>query len=63
MTTTLIRAKNLKIGDKVKSSSGKILNVTKIDITNNKIIVLFDGDMEIDFGHYNEIAVVTSHDE
>lgn len=59
MTTTTIRAKDLKAGDQVKSITGNILTVSKVDKTNNKVIVIFDGDLEIDFGHYNEVTIVS----
>jgi preprotein translocase subunit YajC len=45
-------AKRLVIGDKVVSSSGKILTVSLVVNKANKTIILFDGDMEIDVDPY-----------
>jgi preprotein translocase subunit YajC len=49
----------LKIGDKVLSSSGKELLVSKIIKKENKIIVLFDDDMEVDFDPYFQVKIVS----
>jgi hypothetical protein len=54
-----IRAKDLKIGDKILSSTGKSYKITNLIETNNRIIVLLDGDMEIDFKLYTEIVILT----
>ena len=51
-------AKRLVIGDRVLSSSGKILIVSLLVNKGNRIIVLFDGDMEVDFEPYFQIKVV-----
>jgi len=51
-------AKRLAIGDRVLSSSGKILIVSLVVNKGNRIIVLFDGDMEVDFEPYFQIKVV-----
>jgi hypothetical protein len=51
-------AKRLVIGDRVLSSSGKILIVSLVVDKGNRIIVLFDGDMEVDFEPYFQIKVV-----
>jgi hypothetical protein len=51
-------AKRLVIGDRVLSSSGKILIVSLVVNKGNRIIVLFDGDMEVDFEPYFQIKVV-----
>ena len=52
-------AKRLVIGDKVLSASGKTLTVSLIVNKGNKIIVLFDGDMEVDVDPYLQLRVVT----
>jgi hypothetical protein len=50
--------KRLVIGDKVLSASGKILTVSLVVLKSNRTIILFDGDMEIDFDPYFQIRVV-----
>ena len=50
--------KRLVIGDKVLSASGKILTVSLVVNKGNRTIVLFDGDMEVDFEPYFQIRVV-----
>jgi hypothetical protein len=50
--------KRLVIGDKVLSASGKILTVSLVVNKGNRTIVLFDGDMEVDFDTYFQIKVV-----
>jgi preprotein translocase subunit YajC len=50
--------KQLVIGDKVLSASGKTLTVSLIVPKENRTIVLFDGDMEIDFDPYFRIKVL-----
>ena len=50
--------KRLVIGDRVLSSSGKILTVSLVVNKGNKTIVLFDGDMEVDFEPYFQIKVL-----
>lgn len=50
-------AKNLKKGDKIKSSTNKFFTVSKIIIGTKRTIVLFDGDMEIDFENYHQLNV------
>jgi hypothetical protein len=50
--------KRLVIGDKVLSASGKILTVSLVVNKGNRTIVLFDGDMEVDFDPYFQIKVV-----
>lgn len=40
---------SLEVGDILYSSSGKKMKVTAINKTNNRVNVLLDGDMEIDF--------------
>ena len=51
-------AKNLQVYDKIKSSTGNWLTVKKVEVTANRIIVLFDGDREIDFKPYDSITEV-----
>jgi hypothetical protein len=51
-------AKRLVVGDKVLSASGKTLTVSLIINKGNKTIILFDGDMEVDFDPYFQIKVV-----
>jgi len=51
-------AKRLVIGDRVLSSSGKILTVSLVINKGNKTIILFDGDMEVDFEPYFQIKVL-----
>jgi hypothetical protein len=51
-------AKRLVIGDRVLSASGKILMVSLVVNKSNRTIVLFDGDMEVDFDPYFQIRVV-----
>ena len=51
-------AKNLVIGDRVLSASGNKLLVSMITRKENRTIVLFDGDMEIDFDPYQRLSVV-----
>ena len=50
--------KRLVIGDKVLSASGKILTVSLVVNKSNRTIILFDGDMEVDFDPYFQIKVV-----
>lgn len=52
--------RRLTVGDKVISSTGKILTVSKLILKENRAIVLFDGDMEIDFDPYFQIKVISS---
>ena len=51
-------AKRLVIGDKVLSASGKTLIVSLIVNKGSKIIILFDGDMEVDVDPYLQLKVV-----
>ena len=50
--------KRLVIGDRVLSSTGKILTVSLVVNKANRTIILFDGDMEVDFDPYLQIKVV-----
>mgnify|MGYP006288607735 CR=1 FL=1 len=56
--TTEKIAKRLAIGDKVLSATGKALLVTMVIQKENRTIILFDGDMEIDFDPYQKINVL-----
>jgi hypothetical protein len=51
-------AKRLVIGDRVLSASGKILTVSLVVNKANRTIILFDGDMEVDFDPYFQIKIV-----
>ena len=51
-------AKRLVIGDRVLSASGKKLLVTLVFQKENRTIVMFDGDMEVDFDPYMRLKVV-----
>ena len=58
--TAIISAIHLKKGDKVLSASGNVLTVSNTpEQTANRVIVLLDGDMEIDFKPYDTVRVVT----
>lgn len=50
--------KRLVVGDRVLSASGNILTVSLVVPKANRTIVLFDGDMEIDFDPYMPIKVL-----
>jgi preprotein translocase subunit YajC len=58
VTTTTKAAKSLKKGDKVKSLSGAILIVSSVKNTENSAIVVFNGDLEIDFRPYHPIVTL-----
>jgi hypothetical protein len=51
-------AKRLVIGDRVLSASGKKLLVTLVIQKENRTIVMFDGDMEVDFDPYMRLKIV-----
>ena len=53
-------AKKLAVGDRLQSKTGKVLTVTLVLPKENRVIVLFDGDMEIDFDPYHRLQVVDS---
>jgi hypothetical protein len=55
--TTEKIAKNLVIGDRVLSASSNKLLVTMVIRKENRTIVLFDGDMEVDFEPYQRLNV------
>ena len=44
--------KRLNVGDRVLSASGKLLTVSLVVHKANRTIIIFDGDMEIDFDPY-----------
>jgi hypothetical protein len=50
--------KRLVIGDKVLSASGKLLTVSLVVLKANRTIILFDGDMEVDFDPYTQVKVL-----
>ncbi len=56
-------AKNLVVGDRIRSKTKKILTVTFVLPKDNRIIVLFDGDMEIDFDPYQRLEVLNTIDK
>jgi hypothetical protein len=53
-------AKRLVIGDRVLSASGKKLLVTMVIQKENRTIIMFDGDMEVDFDPYMQISVINA---
>lgn len=66
MTTKAIEtskktAKRLASGDKVLSVTGRILVVSKIIQKENKTVIIFDGDMEIDVDPYIQMNVVVKN--
>lgn len=66
MTTKAIEtskktAKRLASGDKVLSATGRILVVSKIIQKENKTVIIFDGDMEIDVDPYIQMNVVVKN--
>lgn len=52
-----IPAIQLKPGCIVQSKSGSTMRVTKVSETENRVIVLFDGDREIDFKHHDQVRI------
>lgn len=58
LTTVDKIAKKLVIGDKVLSASGNTLTVTLVLNKSIRTIVLFDGDMEVDFDPYQRLPVI-----
>lgn len=50
-------AKNLVKGDKIKSLTGKFFTVSKVTIDTKRTVILFDGDIEIDFENYQQLEV------
>lgn len=51
-------AKRLIVGDRVLSASGKKLLVSLVIQKENRTIVMFDGDMEVDFDPYMRLKIV-----
>lgn len=51
-------AKRLVVGDRLLSKTGKIFVVTLVVQKMHRTIVLFDGDMEIDFESYHQLQVM-----
>lgn len=51
-------AKRLVVGDRVLSASGKKLLVSLVIQKENRTIVMFDGDMEVDFDPYMRLKIV-----
>ena len=51
-------AKRLAKGDGVLSTSGKILTVSRVIQKENRTIVLFNGDLEVDFNPYFQVKIV-----
>jgi hypothetical protein len=54
----IIAAKDLMKGNRLKSASGHILTVTSVKNTENRSVILFDGDMEIDFAPHYQLTVL-----
>jgi hypothetical protein len=50
--------KRLVVGDKVLSASDKLLTVSLVVPKANRTIIIFDGDMEVDFDPYTQIKVL-----
>jgi hypothetical protein len=58
-TETVQKAvRRLEIGDKVLSASGKTLTVTSVIPKENRTIILFDGDMEVDMDPFMQVKVI-----
>lgn len=51
-------AYQLSVGDEIKSARGTTMTVTGVSKTSNRVVVLFDGDREIDFAHHDKIVGV-----
>lgn len=58
ITTIDTSAIRLKKGDAILSKTGRRFFVTKVEIKTNKVIILFDGDMEIDFAPYDCLPLI-----
>lgn len=50
-------ARNLVAGDQLISATGRVLTVTLVNDRLTRTIVLFDGDMEVDFDPYCQLKV------
>jgi hypothetical protein len=58
LNTTEKIAKRLVVGDRVLSATGKKLLVSLVIQKENRTIVMFDGDMEVDFDPYMRLKIV-----
>lgn len=59
LPTKEVFALNVKVGDQIQSSTtGKIMSITHVKKTATRIEMLFDGDKEIDMGHYHPIMIL-----
>jgi hypothetical protein len=58
LNTTEKIAKRLIVGDRVLSASGKKLLVSLVVQKENRTIVMFDGDMEVDFDPYMRLKII-----
>lgn len=58
LNTTEKIAKRLVVGDRVLSAAGKKLLVSLVIQKENRTIVMFDGDMEVDFDPYMRLKIV-----
>lgn len=58
LNTTEKIAKRLVVGDRVLSATGKELLVSLVIQKENRTIVMFDGDMEVDFDPYMRLKIV-----
>lgn len=56
--TTQKIVKRLVVGDRVLSATGKQLLVSMVIQKENRTIIMFDGDMEIDFDPYLQVNIV-----
>lgn len=50
-------AKNLQVGDMLKSKTDKVYKVTSIQVNSIRTVVLLDDDMEVDFENYHQLHV------
>jgi preprotein translocase subunit YajC len=53
-------AKNLKKGDQIKSSTGKVFTVSSLKTDSKRTIIIFNGDIEIDFENYHQLEILKS---
>lgn len=51
-------AKKLTIGDQLQSKTGRVLTVSLVVPKERRVIILFDGDMEIDFDPYQRLLII-----
>lgn len=52
-----IPAKNLKPGMTVLSRSGAKMGVSRVTLHAHRVVVIFDGDREIDFRHHDQVPI------